>query len=313
MVERNGYLYIEDLLAVIEQECVPEGNCNVVKFNRVSTLEEADEQSIIWIKPTTKNKAEIIKESPARVVICDFSFEADDEIKSRKCLIRVREPKYAVINLINRYFKKVYEPSIHQTATISSKAIIAADVYIGASTFIGDGVEIGKNVIIEGNSYIYENTVIGDNSIIQAGAVVGSDGLNLFKRDDKKLIYFPHIGRVVLESNVYIGSNSVVNRGVLGDTYIGEGSKVNKMCVVSHNVQIGRDNFIGHSVCINGSVVIGDCNFIGSGAIIKNKVVVGSDTVIGMGSVVIENVGDNMMVYGNPAKVINRTPNKPLF
>jgi len=312
MIQESRFLYYEDVVTALRQEYLIEGNPENIKFDKITTLDEADEFSLIWIKPTTQGKSDIIKQTRAKAIICDMSINVTENEINDKCLIKVTEPKYAIINIINKYFKTRYEAGIHNSTVISPEAQVAADVYVGANTYIGKA-EIGRGVVIEGNCFIYDNSVIKDNVVIQAGVVIASDGFGHFKANDKRLLHFPHIGRVVLENDTHIGSNTVIDRGVLGDTVIGKGSKINKMCVISHNVSIGCNNFIAHSVCINGSASIGDNNFLGSGAVIKNKVAIGNETIVGMGAVVVNNVPDRSMVYGNPAKIVKRSPNKPLF
>lgn len=312
MIRESGYLYLEDILSTLKQTAQVIGNREAVKFNKVTTLDQADEHALIWLKPNQPSKQEIIRNTAAKVIIADETIDLPEDLAEEKCVIRVEEPKYAIINIISRFFQNKYEKGIDKSATINCDAQIADDVFIGPNVYIG-AAEIGAGVIIEGNCYIYDKTIIKRGSIIQAGAVIGPEGFGHFKTKDKTLVRFPHIGRAVLSEDVQIGSNSVINRGTLGETYIGKGSKVNKICNISHNVTIGKNNFIAHSVCINGSARIGDNNYIGAGANIRNKVTVGNDTVVGMGAVVLKDVADNTMVYGNPAQVAGRSPNKPLF
>ncbi len=312
MIQESGYLYLEDILNTLKQAPKIIGNREVVRFNKVTTLENTDEDTLIWLKPNQPSKQEIIRNTPAKTIVCDETVKLPDELVEEKCLIQVEDPKYAIINIISRFFQWGYEAGIDKSATVSPYAKLADDVFIGANVYIG-AAEISSGVVIEGNCYIYDKSVIKEGVIIQAGAVIGPEGFGHFKTKDKRLIRFPHIGRAVLSEDVQIGSNSVINRGTLGETFIGKGSKINKICNISHNVTIGENNFIAHAVCVNGSARIGDNNYIGAGANIRNKVTVGNDTVVGMGAVVLKDVADNTMVYGNPAQVVDRSPNKPLF
>jgi len=316
VINDNSFLYFEDIIKIINQDYEIEGNPRSVKVNKITTLDEADEVTLIWIKSSQPDKEDIIRNTKAKAIICDQTVSvSEDDLRAEgggKCLIKVEEPKYAIIRVIEKYFQKQFEAGIHRTVTIDSRARIAGNVYIGPNVYIGK-VEIGSGVVIIGNSYLYDNTVLKKDVILQAGTVIGSDGFGHFKDNDKRLIHFPHLGRVILDQDVLIGCNTVINRGTLGETYIGKGNKINKLCVVSHNVIMGVDNFVASSACINGSARIGNNNYIGAGAIIRNKVSVGNDTVVGMGAVVVKDVRSNTMVYGNPAEEVDRSPNKPLY
>jgi UDP-3-O-[3-hydroxymyristoyl] glucosamine N-acyltransferase len=216
-------------------------------------------------------------------------------------LIRVNNPKLAFAKIAEiLHPPKMREPGIHQSAIIAESSKIGADVFIGAfvcvgenseigngthiraGAKIGDNVRIGANCTIDPNVFIEDNCVIGDNVILHSGVVVGTDGFG-FVRDKDGYVKFPQIGTVVIEDDVEIGANSCVDRGALGETRIGRGTKIDNLVQIAHNVHIGERVVIASQTGISGSTIIEDDCVIGgqvgfgdharvlSGAIIGSK------------------------------------------
>jgi len=111
---------------------------------------------------------------------------------------------------------------------------------------------------------------------------------------------------VIIEDDVEIRANVNIDRGNLGDTVIGAGTKIDCLTHIAHNVQIGKNCIIVCLVCIAGSAQIGDNSWIAPGAIIRNKIKVGKNVVVGMGAVVTKDVEDDITVVGNPAHRFER-------
>ncbi len=190
------------------------------------------------------------------------------------------------------------EPEIHATAVISTSAKLGSGIFAGAFVSIGDnsiigdgcqlrvGVTVGKNVCVGSNClfgpnvFIEDNSIIGDNVILHAGVVIGTDGFG-FVRAKERYIKFPQIGRVVIEDDVEIGANSCVDRGSLGDTRIGEGTKIDNLVQVAHNVSIGKRVVIAAQTGISGSTIIEDDCIIGGQVGMGDHARVLSGAVIG--------------------------------
>lgn len=145
---------------------------------------------------------------------------------------------------------------------------------------------------------------LGRNVIIHSGTVIGEDGLGFVKDENNEWVKFPHFGRVIIEDNVEIGANCVIDRGTLGDTVIGRGTKIENLVHVAHNAKIGKHCSIVAVTYIGGSSVIGDYAWVGPQVCIRDQIKIGSNCLIGMGSVVTKDIPDNWVVMGTPAKFV---------
>ena len=167
--------------------------------------------------------------------------------------------------------------AISESASIHKTAQIAHGVTIGANSIIG------KNVIIHPNVTIYPNSKIGDNSILHSGVVIGADGFGfaLPQAPETSLQKISHIGHVIINENVEIGANSCIDRAVVGATLIGAGTKLDNLCQIGHNVQIGVGCVLAGQVGIAGSCIIGDYVQIGGQVGIAGHIEIGDYVRIG--------------------------------
>ena len=196
-------------------------------------------------------------------------------------LIQVKNPKLAFARIAAklRPANSIIRGN-HPSAIIAESADvrayhIGAYVTIGENSYIGEGcriqegVRIGKNVsirkftVIHPNCVIYDNVEIGCDCVIHAGTVIGSEGFGYVRDEDGNFVKFPQIGTVMIEDNVEIGANTCIDRGALGETRIGEGTKIDNLVQVGHNVQIGKRCVIAAQTGISGSVIIEDDCVIG--------------------------------------------------
>ena len=136
---------------------------------------------------------------------------------------------------------------------------------------MGDNVKIGKNCFFYPGVFINHNTEIGDNVIIHPNAVIGSDGFGLYL-DQKKWYKIPHIGKVIIEDNVEIGSCTTVDRGMIDNTLLKSNCKIDNLIHIAHNVTIGRNTAIAACTGIAGSSIIGDNCTIGGGVGINGHI-----------------------------------------
>ena len=189
--------------------------------------------------------------------------------------------------------------TIHAHATIGARARIGSHVVIGQGSYIGPGVEIGAHCNI-GRHVSITHAVLGDGINVSQNVVIGKAGFGFFPAE-RGIERVNHIGRVVIGNNVEIGASCVVDRAVLGDTFIGAGTKLDNLIQIAHGVRIGCHCVIAAQTGIAGSATIGDRVMIGGQVAISNHVVVGSGAQIAGGSGVIRDVSENQSVGGFPA------------
>jgi len=186
----------------------------------------------------------------------------------------------------------------HPSAVIANDAEVGSDVDIGPCTVIGNGAVIGAGSILQAgvnigagcrlgqNCILYPHVVLypavemGDRVTLHAGVVIGSDGFG-YVFDGREQVKFPQVGTVFIDDDVEIGSNTTIDRGSLGTTRIGAGTKVDNLVQIAHNVQIGRGVVIAAQTGISGSTVIGDYAVIGGQVGFGDHVRVQSGAVIG--------------------------------
>jgi len=253
--------------------------------------------------------------SAASAILCQAG-----SVSSSKTLIRVAQPRVAMARLLPLFFPP--EPvvgsihpsaSIHPTAVIDPTAcigpgcVIGAGVRIGARTHlnggnhIGQGSRIGDDVQLLPNVVLYPRTQVGHRVAIHAGTVIGSDGYG-YVLDEGRHRKILHLGNVMIGDDVEIGANAAIDRGVMGSTVIGEGTKIDNLVHVAHNVAVGKHCLILGQVGFGGSTRLGDYCVVASQAGIADHLKLGAQARVGAKSGVMRDVGDGETVVGIPAQ-----------
>ncbi len=271
----------------LSAELVGEGT---IEIERVAALSSASAGAIAFIE-----KADAAAGTNASCLIVPLDFADDVSLP----YLRTKDPKLAFALVAAILHPPKDRPAqIHDSAVVSESAILGNEVFIGAFTCvgdnatvgdathlragakIGDNVKIGSNCVLHPNVFVEDGCTIGDNVILHSGVVIGADGFG-YVRDRERHIKFPQIGTVVIEDNVEIGANSCVDRGALGETRIGEGTKIDNLVQIAHNVQIGKRVVIAAQTGISGSTVLEDDCVIGGQVGIGDHARVQSDAIIG--------------------------------
>lgn len=197
---------------------------------------------------------------------------------------------------------------IEQSVTIEAGAVIGdhveigSDSVIGPNAVIGSHCKIGRDCII-GPSTSILNALIGNRVIILAGARIGQDGFG-FTAGVRGLQKMPHIGRVILQDDVEVGSNTTIDRGALTDTIVGEGTKIDNLVQIAHNVKIGRNSVFAGHCGISGSVTIGDNVMLGGRVGLADHITIGNGVQLIASSGVMHNIPDNERWGGSPAQPV---------
>lgn len=233
-------------------------------------------------------------------------------------VIWVKNPKAAFAKILSEIEKEKFsniKPGISPKAEISPSAVISPGAHIGPFCFIGEDARIGDNVIllsgvhvaersvIGKNSKIYSNVTvredcfIGENCIIHAGCVIGSDGYG-YIQDSSIHKKVPQIGGVRIGNNVEIGANTCIDRATVGFTEIGDGSKLDNLVHIAHNVKIGKNCLIIAQAGIAGSSMIGDNVIIAGQAGISDHVVIGDNSIIMAKTGVMGKVPSGSVLFG---------------
>lgn len=277
-------------------------NLDKIIIKHLKEPAEVDGFTLDWINPAKENKQQIAEDTNAKAILVDEEIAYSEIIKTQgKTLIVVKNPKFAIAQIANEFFVEKITPQIHPTASIHSKAKIGKNVFIGPNCIIGN-CTIGNNVTIEGNNYIYDRVDIGNHVEIHAGAIIGSEAHNFVEDENGCKIKFPHLGKTIIGNHVVVGANSVISRGVLSDTIIGDNTKIAQLVVIGANNVIHENCAIRANAMTSGSVAINKNSIIAPSVTIRNQKTIGENCFIGMGAVVTKDVPDGETWIGNPAR-----------
>jgi len=228
--------------------------------------------------------------SKATTIIINQKVECPDG----KALLFHDDPFAAYVSLVNKFM-----PFVASDSAISPNAIIGEGTVIQPGAFVGNNVKIGRNCIIHSNVSIYDHTIIGDNVIIHSGTVLGADAF-YYKKRDTGFDQLISGGRVVIESNVGIGALCTIDKGVTGDTRIGEGTKLDNQVHVGHDTVIGKKCLIASQTGIAGCVIIEDEVTLWGQVGTTSGITIGSKAVVMGQTGVTKSVEGGKSYFGTP-------------
>lgn len=198
-----------------------------------------------------------------------------------------------------------YFATAHPTAVVHPDAQVHVLVHIGAFCYVGPGCTIGPGTILHPRVTLLNEVIIGANCELHSGVVVGADGFGYVRALDDALTKFEHFGNVVIEDDVEIGPNTNINRGTLDTTLIREGTKIDALCHIGHNAQIGPHATIAAGT-IMGRSDLGQAVYTGLNSTILPGNNIEAHGTVGAHAVVTRSVGEGTTVVGSPAKPIVR-------
>lgn len=324
---------LREIAEILEAELVGDG---AIEIARVVHPSEASSPADLALAMNREMMA-ALEGSVSRVaVLSDDTDIPDDRFDG---YVLVRRGRYAMAGLMGIFNKPVHaEPGVHPSAVVEATAEIGEGVCIGPFTYVGQSVVIGAGTILMSHVTVGAEAVLGDDCLIHAGvrigervqiggraimhhnASVGADGfsfvtptqssaeqakenLNTDTVDVRNttIVRINSIGTVEIGDDVEVGACTSIDRGTVSATRIGNGTKIDDLVMIGHNVVVGENCMICGQVGIAGSTVIGDRVVLAGQAGIADHIKIGSDAVVGAGSGVGTNIKSGMVVLGSPA------------
>jgi UDP-3-O-[3-hydroxymyristoyl] glucosamine N-acyltransferase len=241
-------------------------------------------------------------------------------VSTNKILIRVANPRIAFAQAMAVFFPEPkYAAGIHPSAVIAQSAQIDPTAHIGPHCTIGERVQLGANVVLQAGNFIGDDSVLGEATNlfphvtlyprthigrrvrIHAGSVIGADGYG-YVLDQGVHRKIPQVGNVVIGDDVEIGANVTVDRGALGSTVIGKGTKIDNLVQIAHNVQIGEHCIVIAQVGIAGSCKLGNYVILAGQAGLGGHLHVGDKAIVGAQAGVMNDIPAGEKWLGSPAQ-----------
>ncbi|MDX1952077.1 MAG: UDP-3-O-(3-hydroxymyristoyl)glucosamine N-acyltransferase [Verrucomicrobiota bacterium] len=253
--------------------------------------------------------------SSASAVLIDQEFSS-----SQKVLIRVPNARIAFAKALALFFPEPdFPPGIHRTATVATTAQIDPTAHIGPGCVIGEHCVIGPGVVLQGLDFISDRSTLGEGVHlfpnvtlyprsqlgarvrIHSGTVIGSDGFG-YVYDQEAHRKVPQVGYVVLQDDVEIGANVTIDRGALGPTVIGKGTKIDNLVQIAHNVVIGEHSLVVAQAGIAGSTKLGNLVTIAGQVGVAGHLKIGNKATVAAQSGVMHDIPEGEKWFGSPAQ-----------
>ena len=299
---------------------VPEGFDTSAIVESLETVERAGSRSLTFVG--SAKYARLLERSPALAAVVSADVPLGEAARQR-AILRVKSADHAMIAILELFAEPELLPPpgvdpsarIHPTATIGEGARVGPFVSIGAGASVGartallegvsvyQGARIGDDCVLHAHVVVRERCVIGNRVILASGVAIGTDGFGYRPSPDGRgIAKIPHIGNVLIEDDVEIGANSCVDRGKFGATRIGAGTKIDNLCQIGHNVDIGRCVVMSGLTGVAGSTRIGDGTRIGGGCGIADHLNIGRGVSLAARSGVMSDIPDGETWGGMPAQ-----------
>ncbi|MCC6486770.1 MAG: UDP-3-O-(3-hydroxymyristoyl)glucosamine N-acyltransferase [Candidatus Hydrogenedentes bacterium] len=241
-------------------------------------------------------------------------------------IIQVDDPRQGILRVLLRIqqdLERAPEPGMHAAALIHPCVTLGKGVVAGPHVVVEEGAVLGDGVVLHAGAYVGRDATIGPGTVLHAnvtvcsrvtigarcvinhGAVIGSDGFG-FARHGNVQIKIPQVGTVILGDDVEVGANSAIDRATFGATVVGDGSKIDNLVQIGHNVRIGKNCIVCGNAGIAGSTVLGENVTIGAGAGLTGHIEIGDGASVAAYSGVTKSVPPGCTVFGYPAVELER-------
>jgi UDP-3-O-[3-hydroxymyristoyl] glucosamine N-acyltransferase len=274
-----------------------------VEVAEVSSIEAAGERSVVFaVDGEALAKA---LRSRAGVILASTKLESGD-LPLDPRVLWVADARYAFAVVGRRLSGGGGQAGVHASAIVGEGVVVGVGSWIGPGVVLGDGVVVGRDCNLQARVTVYPGTVLGDRVVVQAGAVLGSTGFGYARSAETgEYLLFPQQGRLVVEDDVEIGANTTIDRGALGETRIGRGTKIDNLVHIGHNCVIGKSVIIAAQTGISGSSVVEDGAILGGQVGIGEHATVGAGVILGGGAGVLSGKkmrGAGEVFWGRPAR-----------
>jgi UDP-3-O-[3-hydroxymyristoyl] glucosamine N-acyltransferase len=271
---------------------------------RVAAPESAASDAVVFATSAESLAAAIA--SPTGLILANTKI-AEEATDAR--IVRVRDARLAFAIVAAKLAAGAPRGVVAASAVISASAQIHPSANIGEGTVIADGVRMGAECVIGARVVIEAGVVLGDRVRVQAGAVLGALGFGYARQQDGSYVLFPQQGALVIEDDVDIGANTTIDRGALGETRIGHGTKIDNLVHIGHNVRIGQNVIIAAQTGISGSSVVEDGAILGGQVGMGEHATVGPGVILGGGAGVLTGKklrGPGQVFWGRPAQPLKQ-------
>ena len=219
-------------------------------------------------------------------------------------VLAVRNPKY-VFALVGSWFEQKEHRKVREADP--ARGEVGEGSVVGNGTVVEAGAVVGRDCVIGCNVVIHSGVTVGDRCVVQSGVVLGGTGFGYVTGPDGRHLRFPQIGTLWIGDDVEIGANTTIDRGALGETRIGRGTKIDNLVHIAHNCVIGEDVLIAAQVGLAGSCVIEDRVMLGGQVGLGERVTIGRGVVLGGQGGVLPGKridGDGVVYWGTPAQPV---------
>ena len=279
---------IKWIASLINAELLGNENAEATGINEIHSVEEGD---IVFVDHP-KYYSKCLNSAASFIII-----NKKTEVPEGKTLLVVEEPFDAYSKIV-----KYFNAFVPAKKMISDTAVIGKGTIVMPNVFIGNNVSIGNNCIIHPNVCVYDNCIIGNNVVVHSGTVIGSDAF-YFNTKKNRNVWFKKMqscGRVVIEDDVEIGANCTIDRGVSADTKIGQGSKLDNLVQIGHEVVLGKNCLIAAQVGIAGATILGDGVTLWGQVGVNKTIKIGDNAVVMGQAGVTGNIEGNKTYWGTP-------------
>ena len=313
--DRLGPLSLNQI-AALTSAAISDSGTGVIEISDVSSLEAIQSGTLVYVD-SVKMLESLAPDVLRGVVVLTRPALADEVQAMGAITLEHATPRAAIAVAINGLFRlRRFEPGpmiddtavIHETACLAPGVVVGSGAQLGEDVYLDSGVSIGPGCRIGAGSRIGSNATlrcadIGSDCNILAGAVIGEAGFGIAVSEDG-LVDVPHLGGVLLGDRVTIGANTTVDRGVFGNTSIGDDCKIDNICHIAHNVQIARNLVMPGFSGVSGSSNIEENVMFGGRVGVSDHVVIGTGAKIAANSAVMNDVPAGATYSGAPAQPI---------